>query len=177
MEPYVALHFHIYGRDLVFVLVGSYVGVVSSWFQLNVTPLSCRWLKATGSGAASRSKWTVPFLQASMACGTCMSLLWCSCMHHPIRTMGKTSPMVSSSLFGIALIRISRLLSLQDLDSKGSGFPSRMFPPSVNEHLQGLWGHKTKRQHRADISIKSSFKKIFKIHWEYCILVYNISQS
>lgn len=110
---------------------------VSSWLQLSVTVfffLPHRWPKAIGSGVVSQSKWTAPFSQASMACGTCMSLLWCSCMLHPIRTMGMTSPMVSFILFTTALFWISKLLSLQDLNIKGSGFPNQTFPPSVNDH-------------------------------------------
>ena len=42
MDSYMALHFSIYGRDLIFVLVDCYVGVVSCWVQLNVTPFSHR---------------------------------------------------------------------------------------------------------------------------------------
>lgn len=42
MDSYMALHFSVYGRDLVFVLGDCYVGVVSYWFRLNVTSLSHR---------------------------------------------------------------------------------------------------------------------------------------
>ena len=42
MESYMALHFSKYGRDLVFVLGDCYIGLVSFWFQLNVTPFSHR---------------------------------------------------------------------------------------------------------------------------------------
>ena len=66
--------------------------------------------------------------------------------------MGRTSPTVSSSLFGIVVLRISRLLSPQDLDKKGSGFPSQTVSPSVNEQPQGLWSYQTKSQHGADTS-------------------------
>lgn len=119
-------------RDLVTVLAGPCVGGVFLLGSNSVSlPFFCRWLKAIGSGAVSQCKWTVPFSQASMGCGTCMSLLWCSCMHHPIRTMGMTSRTVSSSPFSTALFQKSRILSLQDLNSKGSGFPSPTFPPGV----------------------------------------------
>lgn len=37
-----ALHFSKYGRDLVFVLGDCYIGLVSYWSQLNVTPFSHR---------------------------------------------------------------------------------------------------------------------------------------
>lgn len=111
---------------LVFVLVGSRVGVV---FLLSSNSVSLssphRWPKAIGSGVVSQSRWTVPFSQASMGCGICTSLLWCSCTHHPIRTMGMTSLMVSARLFSVILFRVSRLLSLQDLRlAKALGFPN-----------------------------------------------------
>ena len=41
----------------------------------------------------------------------------------------------NGEFFGIALFRISRLLTLQDLGSKSSRFPSEMFSPSVNKYL------------------------------------------
>lgn len=136
MESHMALHFShtlkrfdfCVGWSLCWCCVSSWLHSVSLFFFF-----PHRWLKAIGSGVVSQSKWTAPFSQASMGCGTCMSLLWCSCMLHPIRTMGMTSPMVSSILFTTALFWISRLLSLQDLNIKGSGFPSQT-SPSVNDH-------------------------------------------
>lgn len=85
-----------------FAMVGWYhLLFMSPPISQDVSVFFYRCLKAIGSGAVSRCRWTAPFSQASMGCGTFMSSLWCSCMHHPIRTMGTINQMVSSGLFSI----------------------------------------------------------------------------
>lgn len=137
---------HMWEREPLFLLLSCpYVGIMLI-LRYDWVPLSFlhRWLKGIGSGAASPSKWTVPFSQASMGCGTCMSLRWCSCMHLPIRTMGMTSPMVSYHLFSTIYYKRGKLPSPQDVGV----FPSNC-PVLVSFHVISSYWETTKRSSEA----------------------------